>query len=437
VRERIVAIDVLRGFAVLGILLMNIGAFALPDSALGAPNSISHNTGLNFAFWVGNELAVAGVFRSLFSMLFGAGVVLLTSRRRESLPPGEVADVYYRRNLWLMAFGMVHAYILLGWIDILFAYGLVGLFLYPVRRLSARSLALLGLLTLAVPLPFVVRAIRVRHAERAAVAAIERGRVERLPIAPDDSILAARWFETIRENSPTPEDHRAEIALRRSGYRANFRALARRTVEEESSGVYRRYFWDVGGMMLIGMALLKLGVLTASRSRRFYLGLLVGGSAAGLLFKIPGLLVRLTHDFDPLALAQARLLYDPGRLGMALGYVGAVMLMCQSRRFRLVVQALAAVGRTALSNYIFQTAACVSLFFGVGAGLFGRLERWQLLYVAAAIWCVQLVASALWLRRFRFGPLEWLWRSLTYWTRQPMRAAPTLAEPAGGRSPAG
>jgi uncharacterized protein len=276
-------------------------------------------------------------------------------------------------------------------------------------------------LTLAVPTPLILRAVQLRSARHAAVGRVEDAAKTSTTPDPADSALAASWFDEIRESAPSEAAHDAEIALRRAGYLANFRVIARRTVEEQSSGLYSRLFWDIAGMMLIGMALLKLGVLTSERTGGFYWRMAIGGFVGGLAFKLLGLHVRLAHDFDPLSLYQARLVYDPGRLGMALGYVGAVMLVCQAGSLPAVTRALANVGRTALSNYIFQTVACVLLFFGVGAGLFGRLERWQLLCVVAAIWLVQLAGSTLWLHRFRFGPLEWLWRSLTYWQRQPMR----------------
>jgi uncharacterized protein len=432
-RQRIFSVDVLRGFAVLGILLMNVGVLALPESGLGAPDSLPHNTGLNFAFWVANAAAVAGVFRALFSMLFGASVLLLTSRKAEDLGPEAVADVYYRRTLWLIAFGLVHAYLLLGWIDILFGYGIAGLFLFPFRRFRPRSLAVVGLLVLAVPLPFILRGIQLRHTARAAVTRVAELRAVGDTATTADQRLAKLWEDELRASNPTPASHQIEIATRRSGYWTNFRDLARKNVEAESSGLYRGGFWDVAGMMFLGMALLKWGILTAERSRRFYWSMLILGFAGGLGVKLHELQVVLSNHFDPLALEIAQATYHLGRLLMALGYIGALMLICRWGAFRRLKQSLCAVGRMALTNYIAQTVICVLLFYGVGFGLFGKLERWQLLYVVAGIWALQLVASPLWLARFRFGPLEWLWRSLTYKRAQPWRIAPAAS---GVRSPA-
>jgi uncharacterized protein len=113
--------------------------------------------------------------------------------------------------------------------------------------------------------------------------------------------------------------------------------------------------------------------------------------------------------------------YDLNRLAGALGYIGLVMLVCRTRVLPRLRARLAAAGQMALSNYLMQTLICSTLFYGYGFGWFGYLERYQILLVAVAIWAFQLWVSPLWLRHFRFGPMEWVWRSLTYWKRQPLR----------------
>jgi uncharacterized protein len=411
---------VLRGVAVLGILLMNIGAFALPDSARMFPDSILNNSGLNFAIWAATQLTVAGVFRALFSMLFGASVLLYTLRGDERIPPGEVADLYYRRTLWLMAFGVVHAYVLLGWIDILFPYGLAGLFLFPFRRLTARWLALIGLLVLSVPLPLSIYATYGYYQERAAAARVVAVSAAGEAVSSDDSLLAARWRERVEQNAISPERQEAEIRTRQSGYWTNFRDVARRNAELQSIHLYRDLFWDVTGMMFLGMALFKWGVLSAERSRRFYLCLAVGGLVVGLAIRIQDLRFTLANGFDPFAISLAQSTYAVGRLLTALGYIGLVMLVCRSGRLTAVTRRLSAVGRMALTNYILQTVICTLLFYGVGFGLFGKLERKELLFVVVSIWIFETIASSQWLARFRFGPLEWMWRSLTHGSRQPL-----------------
>ena len=129
------------------------------------------------------------------------------------------------------------------------------------------------------------------------------------------------------------------------------------------------------------------------------------------------------HDFD----FFHRFMVDNqfnywGSVLVALGYIGAVMLVCQKSLMRGLTRRLAAVGRMALTNYLFHSIVCTSLFYGFGFGLYNHLERFWLFLIVLAIWTVQLLLSPVWLRRYRFGPAEWLWRTLTYGRRQRMRA---------------
>ncbi len=129
----------------------------------------------------------------------------------------------------------------------------------------------------------------------------------------------------------------------------------------------------------------------------------------------------LNGDFEVAAFLSARWSYEIGRLAMAFGHLGLILLICRMNWIPIVTSALAAVGRMALTNYILQTFFCITLFCGFGFGWFGELERYQLYFVVASIWCFQIAFSIIWLHCFRFGPLEWGWRSLTYWQLQPMR----------------
>ncbi len=132
----------------------------------------------------------------------------------------------------------------------------------------------------------------------------------------------------------------------------------------------------------------------------------------------------MKSQFDPSTQAFAGSTYDIGRLTMALGHLGLIMLVVKLGLFRRLTGALAAVGQMALSNYILQSLATVVIFTGSGFALYGSLQRYQLYYIVIAIWAFQMIVSLIWLRHFRFGPLEWCWRSLTYWRKQPMRRYP-------------
>ena len=178
-------------------------------------------------------------------------------------------------------------------------------------------------------------------------------------------------------------------------------------------------------LMLWGMAMFKLGVFSAQRSRMFYWGWIVAAILIGLPLIWCGIeaafaagwSARYVHYFGQIFNYWASIL-------VAMGWVGVVMLLCKGGRLKFITRPLAAVGRMALTNYIMHTVICTTIFYGHGFGLYGYAERWQQFLVVLGVWVFQLVASPIWLHYFRFGPLEWLWRSLSYWRLQPMLRRP-------------
>jgi uncharacterized protein len=423
--ERIASLDVLRGFAVLGILWMNILLFGLPYWAYRNPSVYGNETGINLVAWLWSTILVEGKMRAIFSMLFGASLILITDRAASRGAAESAADIYLRRTLWLAFFGLLHAY-LLWWGDILFYYGVAGLGLYPFRRLSPRALFVLGVLVLAVVIPQTLQEthqrIELRAQAQAADAAAQAGQT----LTAEQIEAQRNWAEAKKEIQPDASDVAKEIEVHRGSYREIFVTRAGYVVVEHTTEFYRWMVFDVVGMMLIGMGLMKLGVLSARLGTRSYAWMALTGF--GISVPLTWLVShhRLESDF---ALVQDVLrdsTYDLGRLTGALGYIGLVMLICRTGFLPRARARLAAAGQMALSNYILQTLICTTLFYGYGFGLFGHLERYQVLALAILIWAFQLWLSPLWLRHFRFGPLEWLWRSLTYWKRQPMRlrAAP-------------
>ena len=164
-------------------------------------------------------------------------------------------------------------------------------------------------------------------------------------------------------------------------------------------------------------------MLSGRRSRGFYIGIAALGLAVGLPVVSWGVIQNFAHnwtmEFSRFGLGAQASYW--GSLFVSAGYIGRLMLFARSRALPRLQDALAAVGRTALTNYLLQTILATAIFYGHGLGLFGSVERVGQIGIVAAIWVVQLVVSPLWLRYYRFGPFEWLWRSLTYWRFQPMR----------------
>jgi uncharacterized protein len=445
--ERISAIDVLRGVAVLGILLINIEDFGLLHSNKSAagtewvgvylPETLSHRAVI---LWCALRALFEGKMRAIFSMLFGAGVVLLTSRleRRNGAIP--VADIYYRRTLWLLLLGVAHAYLLWEG-DILYSYAVTGLFLFPFRRLPARRLMILGALALAISVPRAAVLALHRQELRAAAAEAGAAKAAGLPLTRQQETAASEWEEVTDDYQPDSESLREAREDYRGSYLHLFRHRAQLVRYVESSDFYGWAFFDSFGMMLLGMGLLQLGVLGAERSRRFYASMVVAGYGIGLPISGGASYVLFAHRFDPVRVAWLTAAYDPGRVAVALGHIGVVMLVVKAGRARgltgMLTGMLTDVGRMALSNYLAATIICTTLFNGYGFGLFGSLRRHQLYLIVLAIWTAQLIFSRAWLRRFQFGPVEWLWRSLTYWRRQPLVIArdPSAAGPSSPRSP--
>lgn len=416
-KERIQSLDVLRGVATLGILLMNIAGFGLVFMAYTDPTVQGGAEGGNLYVWIMNEMFFEGTMRALFSMLFGAGMFLMTSRMISWGGGLEVADIYYRRNMWLLIFGLGHAYLLLWAGEILFTYGLYGLLLFPLRNISPRKLlwGVVALTLIGVALNGYRYQREMEHYEQyQAVQAYAEGEEVPAELAAGKSA----WEAAMAEKKPDPESVRQQTEGMHQGYLdlVLFRAPLNRMIQTVFNYDYNP--WDVLPMMLLGIALFKLQVITGALRRRKYLLMMLAGYGIGLSVNYYETSLILEGNFSVPAFLQASLTYPFGRIAMAFGHIGLVMLFCQSGVLGFLKKSLAAVGRMALTNYVMHSVICAIVFTGVGFSLYGKLERHQLYFVVLSIWLFQLVTSPIWLKYFRFGPLEWLWRTLTYGKRQ-------------------
>ncbi|HBY62583.1 MAG TPA: hypothetical protein DEH78_22405 [Solibacterales bacterium] len=436
--ERLFALDTLRGVALLGILLMNILTFAFPVAAYFNPNVAGGASGLNWATWFVQYVFWDGKMRAIFSLMFGAGLLLLTDRASQRGAGGEAADYYLRRNLWLLLFGVIHAYVI--WMgDILYPYALIGLMLYPFRKLSARTLFIVAgiqifLLTAAsVGQGFSAREEREKYQK--AQALIKEGKT----LTAEQKETVEGWESQLRYIAPTAEQLKKEIDAHRGGYPALFKWRAKEVGQWHGMPYYHPGLWDMMAMMFIGMALYKTGVLTMQRSWRFYGWL--AALAFGVGIPLNGVSTWLTAkvNFDPVQVGWTMASYQVGRVALALAYVAVVQMILKAGAIEWLTRRVAAVGQMAFSNYITHSLVGTTLFYGYGFGLYNQLERHQVYGIVLALWTFQLIASPIWLRYFHFGPLEWGWRSLTYWKRQPFRIRPAVpqleSEPEQEREP--
>lgn len=423
--ERITSLDTLRGFALLGILLMNVVGFGLYSRAYDNPTSAGGATGANLWIWIVLHILAEGKMRCLFSLVFGASVVLLTSRL-EGRPDN--GDIYYRRTLWLLVFGVVHAYLLWQG-DILYPYALCALALYPFRRMRAKTLMIIGVSALIALSAFSSYQGFTRRTDMLAAKAAAAKAERKETLSEEETSAKEDWEKLLKRRNPPEDVLQKDAAKWQGNFISVVKARGALVNDWNSSPYYYPGNLDIWGMMFLGMALFKYGVLSAKKSLRFYLLLMLGGYAVGGGINTYTAWQLVRSHFDPIVHSFSFCVYDLGRLAVALGHLSLIMILCQTGSLRFLTTRLGAVGQMAFTNYIMTSTICAFVFTGYGFGLYGMLERYQLYYIVAGISVFQLIASPIWLRHYRFGPLEWCWRALTYWKRPPMRLSQPLVAP--------
>ena len=228
------------------------------------------------------------------------------------------------------------------------------------------------------------------------------------------------WDAYLERQFSSPAQIQADIEAKNSGYIDNFIASAPVSLLLQTLVLLLNTLWDVLAMMLLGMAFLKWGLLDASRSSRDYCLVAIAGIGLGLPLNYLETVAFIDSGYRMYWAAAFRPSYDISRLSLAVAYIALVMLICKQALLPWLRTALAAVGQMALTNYLAQTIICNFIFMGFGMGLFGDLQRYQAYLVVLAVWAFQIVFSLIWLRYYRFGPAEWLWRSLSYKKSQPL-----------------
>jgi uncharacterized protein len=435
-QSRIFGVDVVRGLCLLGILLANIESFGTPEGmhdipvGMAIPAFEGAHASLNLAILTLKWLFIEGKMRGLFSLLFGAGVILLTSRMEQRCGSASVADIYMRRNLWLVVFGLIHGcFIWSG--DILYYYGLAALLvLYPCRHLKAKTLICTGTfvtLVLGTYLGFLLfdAPNQIRLSEQAEQVIAKQHAGASLTAA--DHKALDEWNTLVQSQTPTVQAAQASVA--RATQRGHYLERVYRNFDGYINGSDARFtvmaLVDTVGVMLLGMGLCKNGFLTGTKSRTCY----ALTAAVGLLLSIPLYLIGMWKAYHSgfYFMTTNGWLFGPYMFTREAGMLGILSLVLLALKCDLwpgAQRAVAAVGRTALSNYILTSLLCKFIFIWGPWPLYGKLEYFELHYVVPGIWCVNLVSSWLWLKAFQHGPLEWAWRSLTYWEVLPIRRTP-------------
>lgn len=401
---RHISLDALRGFAVMGILAMNIVAFAMPFWAYITPEAYGGDTTAERGAWVLSYILLDGKMRGFFSLLFGASMMLIVKRAEAK---GEnAAKVHYARMLWLALFGLAHFFFI--WFgDILFLYAAVGCIAFLFRKWEPRRLIKWALIIFGVYLLlFGVQFVGLQVLQFFATQ----------PDAPAD--LAKQY----REIMASP-DFDFNTAKQLAVHRGDYAGIVASKLEHwgKPFGGVLQSIGETLPLMMIGMALKKNGFLTGEWERADYVrwarkmiipGLILSALAGGMV---------VMANYDRITAIAAFFIWSAiPRTMLTIGYAAVLMLVIARYAGSGLIARVAAAGQAAFTNYLGTSILMTTIFYGYGLGLFGYVGRIELWLFVFGAWALMLLWSKPWLERYRYGPLEWLWRSLARGKLQPM-----------------
>ena len=404
--QRILTLDIVRGVAVMGILAMNIVAFAMPLQAYFNPFAYGAASAADVAAYAFNFVLIDGKMRGLFTFLFGASMLLvieLAEAKGES-----AASVTYRRQLWLLVFGAIHFYLI--WFgDILMSYALIGMVAFFFRRLGTRALIAWGVALVVIQL--IIMAASAAHAYSLAAAMS----------GPAPSAETVKQWNDFAADFAVPSAARLQEML--ALYLGPWTGIVHDQLSENLGDplFFSLLFGpETLAYMLFGMAALKSGFLTGAwAEQRYERTALLGFGLTIPVYAILCVLLFRDGFTVPGIFTWYMAATIPFRPVMVVAY--AALIIDLTRNGGWLVDRIAAAGRAAFTNYLGTSLVMTFVFYGWGLGLFGSVGRIELWLVVLAAWIVMLAWSKPWLDRFRYGPFEWLWRSLARWQLQPMR----------------
>ncbi|MBC2838158.1 DUF418 domain-containing protein [Robiginitalea sp. SC105] len=412
--KRIRIIDAIRGIAILGILLMNVYVGGQYWEGAYFQNLISNYSSADFLSTIIVQGLFEGKMRALFCMLFGAGILLFL-RNKEKQEVAGIRKLHFKRMFWLALFGLFNGYILLFQYDILFMYAIAGGLLIFLKNLRIRFKLL------AMPLVILIGLVESNMDYQR-----ERMYYFETRTETDNSALNAPQGGDQPKTNPTFE---AEERLMKGGYVNVATAVYPKVFAAQTKEFIGRITDNIP-LMLLGMALFQLGFFTNEWKKRQYKKMAIIGYLLGIplviydwyfVLEVQNQETARMTMYENQAFDLSLLVYHLQRIALALAHVALIILIYQKGWFGSLFKRLEAVGQMALTNYLMQSIFLAGIFFGFGLGLFNELSYYQLYFVVIIIWVLQLWYSPIWLRHFRFGPFEWLWRSLTYWKKQKIK----------------
>lgn len=395
--SRIPSLDILRGIALLGILLLNIVAFSMPSSAYFNPLAYDLSPADIWVFSLSHVL-FDQKFMAIFSMLFGASTLLFLNKAKAN--GRNSSRFFFIRNFWLFIFGLLHFTFLWSG-DILLIYAICSVLLFFFRNLSIRTQLLFGLLIYLLP------------------SAINMWVYS--SVLPELSYAELQSMEEFWSPSEAQLQQELNAYTGAYGESLSFRINSADTVASNRGAELAGFcflidfFGRALGMMLFGMVLFRQGFLSNKWKKEAYKRIARISLTLGILLAITGIYSLHQQQWNwRYSLLIGRIPNTLGTPLVAVGVSSVVMLWVSNPRWAAVHARFAAIGRTALSGYIMQSVLATYFFYGFGLGYFGTYNRLYQLFVVAAIWSIQLVVTPIWTSRFQYGPIEFVWRTLTY-----------------------
>jgi uncharacterized protein len=406
--ERFATLDATRGVAVMGILLINIISFSMPEQAYISPLAWGGIGPVDIAIWAINQLFFEGRMRGLFALLFGASAMLVMARA-DAKAEGAVR-VHFSRMAALALFGLAHCYLVWEG-DVLFHYAVLGCLLLLVRNWSVKALVRVAIVLLTL------------HTLYWGVQFAGALSFQSIATAPDATAEMVRQYRAMMASFPGPDS--PSIARDLAAYRGDYATVLDYRLEHRAAIPIQLLFILGGetlGYMLFGIALMKSGLFTGGWDHARVRRLMLVCYAISLPVMAALTAWQYASGFNPIVLMGVFLSWSiPFRVVMTVAHAALIVLLVTRFANSAVIARVAAAGRMAFTNYLMTSIVMTTIFYGYGLGLTGRLERAELFLLVLAMWGLMLAWSKPWLDRFQYGPFEWLWRSLSRLKLQPMR----------------
>ena len=459
-RSAAYSLNVLLGIGVLGALLISIWVFGgfTPNRQT---QLLSSPRGFDFRLFSTMSLLFQGKMIALISIAFGAGMILFLQKPNVPGKPTR-ADLFIRRQFWLIVLGVLNGIIFLWSEDILFHLGVMGILLFVFFRLSKRVLLVASLFTALIfsakhfwnysddkgarKKYLAVLGVEKRIKQDSIARAAKKDTINNAKaVVKTDTLTKEQkkdkqaWEGIVKSMKYDAKKDEGSIkAMRKHNFEKVYDHLLPITQTREAQWTYRMGIWDLASMMFLGMALVGYGFFSSRLSSAKYFMIAIAAITVGLLlgwyrfyFQIEAI-----RDYEKYVIRHAmpyNMFFPFEQAFMALGYASGVMGIIRAGILKWLLKAFSSVGKLFITNYLLQSIFCTLFFTGVGMGYFARLHQFQLYLIVLEIWVVQVVCSVLWLRWFDEGPVEWLWRCLTYGKMLPVRrsgkSTPTLTSP--------